>query len=71
MKDEEKEMETLAEFVNDFLNNRVHIVRCKDCKWCFKTHDEGEEYLVCGVLGCDIPDDYFFCAYGEVKDDKL
>ena len=47
------------------------IVRCKNCKWCFKAHDEDEEYLVCGVLGCDIPDDYFFCAYGEVKDDEL
>lgn len=75
--------ESVVEYVNDFLNNRVSVVRCKDCKHrpidvgAYKPYEAPNGDLICPFICADdehyndMPPDDFFCAYGEVKDDQL
>lgn len=72
--------ESVVEYVNDFLNNRVSVVRCKDCKhrplgkddpnfWEWYGEDTRCPWFCADTYYLAVPPDDFFCAYGEVKDE--
>lgn len=43
-------------------DNKVEVVRCKDCKWWVKLADSLQGQ--CGLLG-HYPTGYWYCANGE------
>ena len=68
--------QSVAEYVNDFLNNRVSAVRCKDCKhrplekddpnfWEWYGKDWKCPWFCDDTYYMGVPPENFFCAHGE------
>lgn len=53
------------------LENRVPVVRCRDCKhkdtW---TESKIRDWFWCGVSGLQVVEDMDFCSYGERRTDE-
>ena len=49
------------------LENRVEVVRCKDCKMFCRNYAHLRKH--CGLTGAIVEDDDF-CSYGERKDNE-
>ena len=60
-----------CEWIKDGIKNTVPVVRCKDCKHCYKSSGSSTGYR-CRVWGvCDTDCEVYlnyFCSYGERKD---
>lgn len=57
-----------ADALQDDLETRVKVVRCKDCRWLSTTYGwNGSKYNICGMFGfCGMQvNDDFYCADGK------